>query len=101
MIHFPYHAGDLRSQLHLYRSVDLPETQCLNGPLLGFRSFDRTSSLSYLNFCHVSYPLNTLDNATPLFFAMLYASRIVVSALKVAFTTLCGLDEPLDFANTL
>jgi hypothetical protein len=47
------------------------------------------------------YPLKTFDNDTPLFLATEKGSRMLVRALKVAFTTLWGFDEPLDLANTL
>jgi hypothetical protein len=37
----------------------------------------------------------------PLVLATDIGSRNMASALKVAFTTLCGLAEPNDLANTL
>jgi hypothetical protein len=37
----------------------------------------------------------------PLVLATDIGSRSIANALKVAFTTLCGLADPNDFANTL
>mgnify|MGYP004022277393 CR=1 FL=1 len=48
----------------------------------------------------IIYPLNTLFSSTPLSCAMVYGSLNLLSASKVAFTTLCGLELPFDLANT-
>ena len=47
------------------------------------------------------YPLNTLPKLIPRCCATVFASRNWANADTVAFTTLCGFDEPFDFANTL
>jgi hypothetical protein len=88
MIHLVDHTGDLGSQLHLYRTIDLAKAQSLDRSDLGLRTLDRTSDLCDLYFRHDSYPLNTLDNEMPRLRATVYASRMLVKALNVAFTTL-------------
>src|SRR6476619_5701284 len=48
-----------------------------------------------------TYPLNTFFKPMLLVLATEIGSRSKANALKVAFTTLCGLAEPNDLANTL
>ena len=101
MTYLLYHALDLWSVLHLNSCIQLAKTQRLNRSELSLRSLNCAAGLRNSHFCHDSYPLKTFDNSNPLLRAMEYASRMLVNALKVAFTTLCGFEEPLDLANTL
>jgi len=101
MIYFFNHALNLRRVFHFHRIVHFTKTQRLNRSQLRFRPFDYAPGLCDLNFCHDAYPLKTFDNETPRLRAIVCGSRIVVNALKVAFTTLCGFEDPFDLANTL
>src|SRR5690606_29881855 len=80
--------------------INLPQSQCLDGPLLTLAPINGALNLGDSNLCHNRYPLNTLFKSTPRCWATVYASRIFRSASIVAFTTLCGLDDPRDLANT-
>ena len=47
-----------------------------------------------------SYPLYNFSNVIPLFLAIVWAFFNLSRASNVAFTTLCGFEEPCDFDNT-
>src|SRR5688572_17383670 len=65
--------------------------------MLGFIKLKlQTSNLKQFS----SYPLNTLLKRILLVLETLTGSRNKARALNVALTTLCGLAEPNDFANT-
>ena len=90
MADFCHHAQDLRSSFFLYTAVGLLQSQCLNSANLSFIATDFTFTSVILIFAMILkyYPLNTLSRLTPLWAAIVRASRISFNAAIVAFTKL-------------
>src|SRR5690606_29542642 len=100
VIHLAYHPDNRRRSFYFHGVIDFTQPQRFNRPLLAFASVDDAFDLGNSDLCHDDYPLNTLFKSTPRCCATVYASRIFSKASIVALTTLCGLDDPNDFAST-
>src|SRR5690606_8148047 len=100
MIYLPYHSDNGWGRVKLNSLVNLFQSQSLHSPLLLLAAVYHALDLCYFDFCHDPYPLKTLFKSTPLCKATVCASRIFNNASTVAFTTLCGFEDPRDLANT-
>ena len=76
------------------------DTERLKRQLLALWAVDGAAHLGDLDLGHGAYPLNTRLTGIPRRSATSDALRIMVSALKVAFTTFCVFEEPKDLART-
>src|ERR1039457_6364082 len=101
MCHFSNHALYSTSSFFIYWIVHFFNAQSNKRLLLSFGSFNAAFYLCDSNLCHFAkyYPLKTLSTEIPRVRATVIGSRIFIKASKVAFTTLCGLEEPLDFRS--
>ena len=101
MSYFIYHAQNLRSGFMFNRGMQFSQSQGIKIQFLSFGAVNPASYLCNFNFSH--WYIYNLALTVKYFFhmltlrcwAMVYASRISSSALKVAFTRLCGFDDPL------
>src|ERR1044071_1941694 len=102
MSYFLDHSHDLGRSFNLNHLVHFPETECPDSPFLVFRPVDDALNLCNFNFSHDAYspPLKTFFKLVPLVLAIVNASLMLSNASMVAFTTLCGFDDSLDFAST-
>src|SRR5690606_5506903 len=102
VVNFIDHTKNVWRVFMLNCLVHLVKTQRFHDSLLVFWALYNALYLCYFNFCHRSdiYPLNTFSSEIPRWLATVCALRICKRASKVAFTTLCGLEDPCDFDNT-
>src|ERR1700756_481101 len=102
MVNFTHHTSYLRGIVLFNYLVKPGKTKGFQCPFLISRMVNTTANLFYFNLSHGSmyYPLYTFSTSTERCAATVLASRSCIRAFMVAFTTLCGFDEPNDFANT-
>jgi len=75
------------------------ETERLDRALMIFQRIVNAFCLFDAKLLHKIYPLNTFESEIPLRSATEDASFKDSKASIVAFTKLCGFDEPCDFVN--
>src|SRR5665213_2617385 len=93
-----HHTAESRRVRTLHDTVHLFESQCPDNHFMFFRRADDAAHQFDFNGSRHSYL--TLSNARPRISATSPLSRKPSSALMVAFTTLCGLREPIVLVST-
>ena len=107
MVNDADHTHCLRVIFAFYRLIDFTKAECLERVFLAFRFVNRAFYQRDFYLAHVliffkvyGYPLNNFSSEIPRMRATSTGLRRLRRASMVAFTTLCGLDEPWDLANT-